>query len=182
MAPALHRWVRTVREVAVDRLTGRLVPQKRWMPLSQWTRQELNLPTGGCKPLRPPLALGPTVGAGSWSFGKWFDRLTTRLRAGLRRDCLRELDPTRTSHLQGAPPTPSPPRPAADRRGCLGKRKGRETCCLTPAKGRLYDARQCLGSHNSPPLPDVNAFTMHQFIANGKWPSTQKCCCLCLGI
>ena len=41
---------------------------QQWrMLLSQWTRQELNLPTGGCKPLRPPLALGPTVGAGSWS-------------------------------------------------------------------------------------------------------------------
>ena len=152
-------------------------PQWR-MSLSQWTRQELNLPTDGCKPLRPPLALGPTVGAGSRPFDGSTELAEVKLRTGLRRGCLREPDPTWVSYLQGAPPTPSPPRPAADRRGCLGKRKGRETCCLTPAKGRLYDARQSLSAHNSPPSPDVN----RQFIADRERLGTQKCLDLCLGV
>jgi len=67
------------------------------------------------------------------------------LRMGLKRSCLREPDPTRASYLQGVPPTPpSPPRLAADRRGWLEKRKGRETCCFTPVKSRLYERVQAL--------------------------------------
>ena len=131
---------------------------------------------------RPPLALGPTVGAGSRPFDGSTELAEVKLRTGLKRGCLRDQNPTWVSYLQGVPPTPSPPRLAADQRECLEKRKGRETCRLTPVNGRLYDARQSLSSHNSPPSPDVNAFliAMRQSIADSERSGTQKCRGLCL--